>query len=273
MIEELDKSVGSVVEKLAFSQSGKGYSSSSSDNGQSVGSINLRGHKGTIWEGGHRVPAFVCQPGVIAPGQRCAVPVISLDLFPTILSAADFEIPADVKPDGIDLMPLMTENHSVQERTLFWEHGNQRAVRKGPWKLVASREEGELKLELFNLDDDLLNRRIGFGETGTGRAAASSETMDSGCAFLKPAQRIFEILFRRHHKNHTSCRSLSHVFTTNQWIFSTLIILLLSTVHPACTQTDLSAEQELSSSTTSLPPPLRYNCLIWNPEPNLWRWL
>ncbi|MGI6457227.1 MAG: formylglycine-generating enzyme family protein [bacterium] len=42
-------------------------------------------------------------------------------------------------------------------------------------------------------------------------------------------------------------------FTTNQWIFSTLIILLLSTVHPACTQTDLSAEQELSSSTTSLP--------------------
>ena len=74
-----------------------------------------------------------------------------MDLFPTMASLTKAKLPGGLELDGKDLLGVLTANGSLDERTLFWAYGNQRAVRKGPWKLLV---QGNAT-RLFNLDDDL----------------------------------------------------------------------------------------------------------------------
>jgi arylsulfatase A-like enzyme len=114
----------------------------------------LRGFKGQVWEGGHRVPAIARWTGQIEAGSVCDQAAISLDLMPTMLELAGADVPAGHKLDGTSLVPMLLKGESLGSRKLFWEYNGKQAMRDGPWKLVVG-EKGAEAPALFRLDDDL----------------------------------------------------------------------------------------------------------------------
>ena len=117
--------------------------------GKDTDDMPWRGQKMELYEGGHRVPMIVSWPGRIPPGVTDEV-AHSNDLFPTLLGLSGTN---PVESDGIDLAPLWTGREALPERDLFWRTMSHRAVRSGPWKLVASLRDG-VQPELYNLEDD-----------------------------------------------------------------------------------------------------------------------
>lgn len=139
-----------------------------SDNGANRNGNNgpLAGFKGSLWEGGHRVPGIAWWPGRIAPGTSDQT-ALTMDLMPTLLDLAGVEPPEGRKLDGVSLAPLLLEGKPLPERTLFWGFRNQYAVRQGPWKLMvrpagpargATAKEPTARASLFHLGDDLGER-------------------------------------------------------------------------------------------------------------------
>lgn len=107
--------------------------------------------KGTVWEGGIRVPAFVRWPGRIDAGVSTDQPVITMDWSCTILAAAGLKVGKPM--DGVDLMPFLRGSEKKFHRTFFWrlfQRANQHAIREGNWKYVKD-EQGEY---LFDLSQD-----------------------------------------------------------------------------------------------------------------------
>ena len=89
--------------------------------GRKVTSIPLfnsafRQGKGTLYEGGVRVPLFMRWPGQIAPGQRCDVPVHFADLLPTLCDAAGVRVDPNHPVDGVSLRPVFAGG-PLPERT------------------------------------------------------------------------------------------------------------------------------------------------------------
>jgi arylsulfatase A len=154
MVEAMDQSVGRVVETIReLGLERDTFLFFCSDNGANQRGSNgpLRGFKGSLWEGGHRVPAIACWPGRIEPGTTCDETVLGMDLFPTMISVAGVRLPKGFQLDGVDLLDVLTKGRRLPERALFWAYRQQEAVRRGPWKLLV---QGE-KERLFHLDDDL----------------------------------------------------------------------------------------------------------------------
>ncbi len=154
MIEVMDEGVGRILDKL---REQKRLDNTlvifCSDNGPAAeGSAGpLRGKKGQVWEGGHRVPACVMWPQRIPAGQTIGETMMTMDLFPTFLSAVgvtEYEGPA---LDGVDLLPTLSKASPMPERMLFWDTGRGWAVRSGKWKLVGIGNDGQL----FDLVGDL----------------------------------------------------------------------------------------------------------------------
>ncbi len=167
LIEHMDAGIGRVVDALEQ----HGYADDtlvifSSDNGGqlSVGANNgpLRDGKGTMYEGGLRVPTIAVWPDVIAAGVTSTAQGISMDLHPTLLAAAGITPTHEL--DGISLLPgLLGEPQPGTERDLFFIRREGRltfngqaveAIRRGPWKLLQNTAFSPL--ELYNLDDDPL---------------------------------------------------------------------------------------------------------------------
>ena len=114
-------------------------------------------HKGTVWEGGIRVPAILRWPGHIPAGRVSRQVGITMDLTASILAATRTPVPAEARLEGIDLLPVLEGRAPEIERTLFWRvigATPQRAVRSGDWKLIF---DGGRPL-LFNLRTDLGER-------------------------------------------------------------------------------------------------------------------
>lgn len=159
MVTEMDAGIGQIVQTLREQQLLENtLIFFFTDNGATQLGSNgkLRGHKGSVWEGGHRVPAIASWPGRIQPGSQTSQLAISLDLFPTIAAATHTNIPEGAPAlDGANLLPLLTEQQNLGLRTLFWRHGNQRAVRQGEWKLVLMGENKQPRPLLFNLATDI----------------------------------------------------------------------------------------------------------------------
>lgn len=127
-----------------------------SDNGGPTRELTSRndpfsGGKGSLREGGVRVPFLVSWPGRLRPGVH-AEPVSSLDILPTALAAAG--LPAAEGVDGLDLLPQFA---GAGERTLYWRLDAQRAVREGRWKLL--RERANEPFKLFDLAEDVPESR------------------------------------------------------------------------------------------------------------------
>jgi arylsulfatase A-like enzyme len=152
MIEVMDEGIGRVMQTLRnLNLEKETFVFFFSDNGARFGSNGeLRGYKGSLWEGGHRVPAIAYWKGEIETGRTDEL-AASFDLFPTILSITDTKKPDTLKLDGTDLTPLLLNNRKLPGRTLVWRYRGQKAVRKGQWKLMMT----ESDTLLFNLKDDL----------------------------------------------------------------------------------------------------------------------
>lgn len=118
----------------------------------------LKGHKFSLYEGGIRSPGILSWPARIPEGQIIHAPGAAMDIFPTFLNAAGGNLSA-YETDGIDILPLVTGT-PPEERTIFWEMGEQTAIRRGSWKLVLNGQlvEGappEDAVHLSNLDGDM----------------------------------------------------------------------------------------------------------------------
>ena len=123
----------------------------------------LRGQKGSLYEGGIRVPTMVSWPGVIEAGRTDSTPVHIVDWMPTFCRLAGADVDGiKLKWDGADLWPMLSGTASLPERTLYWSgpRDRSRAVRRGRWKLLIAydKEEKERKVELFDLEADLEER-------------------------------------------------------------------------------------------------------------------
>jgi arylsulfatase A-like enzyme len=115
----------------------------------------LRGQKGQVYEGGHRVPCIVYWPGKVKSNQVSHEKVMTMDFFPTIAGLAGAPLPTHQKIDGVDMSRLLMKGQRINERTLFWRKGKAKAVRKGPWKLVSKGDQ----VELYNLEEDLSEQK------------------------------------------------------------------------------------------------------------------
>lgn len=156
MLIEMDKGVGQIVAALKANKLERNtLVIFFSDNGANRNGNNgkLRGHKGSVWEGGHRVPAIAKWPGRITAGTVCGATAISLDIMPTMLSLANVKPPAGHRLDGVDLTPLFA-GKKLKPRKLYWEFNRKSAVRDGNWKLVVGERALKRKPALFNLAKD-----------------------------------------------------------------------------------------------------------------------
>jgi arylsulfatase A-like enzyme len=121
----------------------------------------LRGHKGSLYEGGIRVPFVLQWPAAVKPGTVIDVPVISLDLFATALAVADAKPANSQAPDGLSLLPLLKgDTANFDSRVLHWRDGGGKAgkwaIRQGRWKLVRTGTPLHPgPLELFDLAADI----------------------------------------------------------------------------------------------------------------------
>ena len=156
MMKSLDDAVGNIMKALDDEQlSSRTIVIFTNDNGGERYSNNggLSKSKGSLWEGGIRVPAFVRWPGKINPGKVTQQAAITMDWTQTILSAGSAEANTDFPLDGIDLMPILTGNKNTIERTFYWrtfQRNKQKAIREGDWKYLQD-DGGEY---LFNLVSD-----------------------------------------------------------------------------------------------------------------------
>ena len=143
-----------------------------SDNGGLVGkgktksvtsNYPLRSGKGSLYEGGTRVPMIIRWPNVTPPGSVCTPPVSSIDLYPSILDMTSLmgnpDHNADV--DGESIVELLKNpTKTLARNDLYWHYphyyattGPVSSIRQDNWKLLEYHEDG--RLELYNLADDL----------------------------------------------------------------------------------------------------------------------
>jgi arylsulfatase A-like enzyme len=165
MIQELDNSVGRVMQKLKELKLDKNtLVFFCSDNGGIVsykGGYSMissnkpfRGGKGNVYEGGHRVPAIAWWPGRIKAGQVSDQTIMTMDIAPTIMELAGIDQPSANslnKIDGHSISNLLFHNKHLSPRKLFWRHRSGYAVRDDQWKLVLNEKDPP---ELYDLAND-----------------------------------------------------------------------------------------------------------------------
>lgn len=97
----------------------------------------LRGSKRTTLEGGIRVPFVLTWKGTLPQDVVYNLPVIQLDILPTVLAAAGVRAEPEWKLDGVNLLPFIKgQTSDAPHDALYWRLGEQSAVRRGDWKLV-----------------------------------------------------------------------------------------------------------------------------------------
>lgn len=133
MVSAVDDGVGLLLDKLKqhhlsentliifLSDNGGPKEDNGSNNGP------LKGGKGSLWEGGIRVPFAMCWPAQIKPGTRYDMPVISLDIFATIASNIQGATPPPHTLDGVDILPYLTKTKKgAPHEFLFWRQYDQK---------------------------------------------------------------------------------------------------------------------------------------------------
>lgn len=120
----------------------------------------FRSGKGTLYEGGIRVPLIIRWPGRTKAGATCDELVTSQDFFPTLVEGLELDAESSAEQDGVSLLPLLhAPSSELARRTLYWHYPHYytrmtpgSAIRDGDWKLIHSYEDSQV--ELFNLATD-----------------------------------------------------------------------------------------------------------------------
>jgi arylsulfatase A-like enzyme len=141
-----------------------------SDNGGRIptsSNVPLRAGKGSCYEGGVRVPLIVYWPNHTTAGSASDTPVITMDLFPTILEMAGLAHVGVRDVDGVSLAPLLEQSGDIRERSLFWHYPHYQhyqlegttpygAVRRGDHRLIEFYDDH--RVELYDLREDVGER-------------------------------------------------------------------------------------------------------------------
>ncbi len=181
MIGELDRAVGRIVDLVAeLSLTERTIFVFTSDNGpadhaggadteffQSAGT--LRGKKGSLYEGGVRVPLIVSFQGQIAAGTTSDRVVGAEDLLPTLLELSACPEPLPKGIDGISFVPTLLGREQPPREFLYREYagdGGQQSIRVGDWKALrqhllprGQQTQPDLRIRLYNLAADPGERR------------------------------------------------------------------------------------------------------------------
>jgi len=171
MIEDLDTQIGRLLKALddqgladdtvvIVASDNGGLREVYTGTGQVVSTnAPLRAEKGTIYEGGIRVPCIVKWPGVTPAGKACSQPAATWDLLPTFCRIAGIDLPQQ-PIDGVDLTLLLRDPVATLDREAIYFHYPHyhhsrpaSAVRKGNLKLIEWLEDGSL--ELYDLEEDI----------------------------------------------------------------------------------------------------------------------
>ena len=118
--------------------------------------VSFRGRKGTLYEGGLRIPMIATWPGAIRGAQVSDLLWYFPDVLPTLAQLAGAKVPEDI--DGISIVPELLGEQAAgraqaQHDYLYWELGAQTAVRMGNWKAIRPRKNGAW--ELYDLSQDV----------------------------------------------------------------------------------------------------------------------
>ena len=168
MNESLDTAVGRVRAKLAeLKLTERTIVIFTSDNGGRVpttSNLPLRVGKASAYEGGVRVPLIVYWPGVTKPGSISNAPVITMDLFPTLVEMTGVPMGAARPIDGVSIASLLRGGTKPTRDTLYWHYPHHQhyqlggampygAVRSGDFKLIEF--FNDMHVELYNIRDDI----------------------------------------------------------------------------------------------------------------------
>lgn len=174
MTESLDSAVGRVVatlERLRLRE--RTIIVFTSDNGGRITqgtttNVPLRFGKASAYEGGVRVPLIINWPGVIRPGGVSDTPVITMDLFPTLVELAGLPAAAArTALDGVSLASHLRGNPAPRRDTLYWHYPHHQhyqlggampyaAIRAGDYKLIEFYNDlKDIRLELYNIRADI----------------------------------------------------------------------------------------------------------------------
>jgi arylsulfatase A-like enzyme len=172
VIQELDQSLGSIVETLKELDL---YDNTliifTSDNGPVIRFENggtagpLRGGKATTWEGGMRVPAIISWPDHIQGGIICREPVSTLDILPTLLNICGAENTNKYRGEGRNIKEILFQPQDSSglsfEFMYYSRDGKPEAFRKGPWKVHTLKQNWKnnsgtpFPVSLYKLDEDI----------------------------------------------------------------------------------------------------------------------
>ena len=177
LIEHMDAAIGRVLQALESNQlADNTIVVFTSDNGGALrhGATNgaLRDGKGSVYEGGLKVPTAVVWPGHIAEGSRTTQWGMTMDILPTLFDAAG--IKSDQSIEGRSFLPtLLGRKQDPLRKEWFFvrregghDYGGKciDALRDGPWKLLQN-SPFEPR-ELYNLDNDPLEQTNVIGQHG-----------------------------------------------------------------------------------------------------------
>ena len=204
MLAALDRSVGRIRERLGelgiadrtvivFTGDNGGLDRRGSDGrmGNPTENEPLRAGKGSAYEGGVRTPTIYYWPGATPSGVESDVPVITVDVYPTVLDIAGVEGDAshNASVDGVSLTGLLRDPQSGLDReTLYWHYPHYHnggatphsAIRDGDWRLVHFYEDG--RKELYNLGR---GRRRGAGPGGGVAGKGAGTAREAGRLALR----------------------------------------------------------------------------------------
>ncbi len=188
MIKSLDESTGRVLERLeqsnlcdstivVFTSDNGGYIAFDEKRGAAITSNwPLRSGKGSLYEGGLRVPLIVRAPNLTQSQSISAEAVVLTDLFPTLLEAARVGYESATTLDGVSLVELLRHpDVRVQRDALYFHYPHyyhapattpSSAILEGEWKLIENYEDNSLELHNLAADpseqDNLVEREVGI---------------------------------------------------------------------------------------------------------------
>jgi arylsulfatase len=167
MVTRMDKYVGQITALLQelgleentlviFSSDNGPTSVGGSDAGFFKSAGPLHGLKGSVWDGGIRVPFIARWPGRIKPGSESDQVAAFWDFLPTCAELLDVQPPEGI--DGMSILPMLLGRRDQQKKHeyLYWELSGQQAVRLGDWKAV--RLKPDEAIQVFNLAKDIGER-------------------------------------------------------------------------------------------------------------------